>query len=60
MRRTAIYTKTDGIVDWKVCRTGNPAIDFEVSGTHIGLVFNPVVYDIVARRLAGKRRASRT
>jgi hypothetical protein len=29
-------------------------LDFEVPGTHIGLVFNPVVYDLVARRLAGK------
>jgi pimeloyl-ACP methyl ester carboxylesterase len=52
VRRTAIFTKTDGIVDWKVCKTGNRAHDFEVSGTHIGLVFNPIVYDLVARRLA--------
>ena len=50
--QTAIYTKTDGIVDWRVCRTGRPTFDFEVSGTHIGLVFNPMVYDLVARRLA--------
>jgi triacylglycerol lipase len=58
VRRTAVYTKTDGIVDWKVCKTGQRANDFEVSGTHIGLVFNPIVYTLVARRLAGKRRAS--
>ena len=51
--QTAIYTKTDGIVDWHVCRTGNPDFDFEVSATHIGLVFNPIVYEVVARRLAG-------
>jgi triacylglycerol lipase len=50
--QTAIFTKTDGIVDWRVCRTGRPTFDFEVSGTHIGLVFNPMVYDLVARRLA--------
>ena len=59
VRRTAVFTRTDGIVDWKVCRTGRPANDFEVSGTHIGLVFNPMVYDLVARRLAGKPRATR-
>jgi pimeloyl-ACP methyl ester carboxylesterase len=53
VRRTAVYTKTDGIVDWKVCRTGSRANDFEVPGTHIGLVFNPLVYDLIARRLAG-------
>jgi triacylglycerol lipase len=56
VRRTAVYTKTDGIVDWRVCKTGHRANDFEVSGTHIGLVFNPMVYDLVARRLMGKRR----
>ena len=51
---TAIYTMSDGIVDWKVCRTGNPDVDFEVSATHIGLAFNPIVFDVVAHRLAGK------
>ena len=50
--RTAVYTKTDGIVDWRVCTTGNHYNDFEISGTHIGMVFNPLVYDLVARRLA--------
>jgi triacylglycerol lipase len=52
VRQSAIYTKSDGIVDWRVCRTGRPAIDFEVSATHLGLAFNPIVYDVVARRLA--------
>lgn len=51
--QTAIFTKSDGIVDWQVCRTGKPSIDFEVSATHMGLVFNPSVYDILAHRLAG-------
>jgi pimeloyl-ACP methyl ester carboxylesterase len=51
---TAVFTKSDGIVDWKVCRTGNPEVDFEVSATHIGLAFNPIVFDVVAHRLAGK------
>jgi triacylglycerol lipase len=55
VRQTAIYTKTDGIVDWRVCRTGQPACDYEVSATHIGMVFNPLVFHIVAHRLAGKR-----
>jgi hypothetical protein len=55
MRQTAIYTKTDGIVDWQVCLTGNPKHDFEVSSTHIGMVFNPIVFNLVAHRLAGQR-----
>jgi pimeloyl-ACP methyl ester carboxylesterase len=58
VRRTAVFTKTDGIVDWRVCKTGRRANDFEVTGTHIGLVFNPIVYDLVARRLAGNWRAA--
>jgi triacylglycerol lipase len=50
--QTAIYTKDDGVVDWRYCRTGNLDIDYEVPGTHVGLVFNPSVYTIIAERLA--------
>lgn len=52
---TAIYTRTDGVVDWHYCITDNPANDFEVPGTHIGLAFNPAVYDLIANRLATAR-----
>lgn len=54
VRQTAIYTKKDGILDWRVCRTGDPRVDIEVSATHIGMVFSPLVYSVVARRLAEK------
>jgi len=54
VRQTAIYTKKDGILDWRVCQTGDPNVDVEVSATHIGMVFSPLVYSIVAHRLAGK------
>jgi hypothetical protein len=57
--QTAIYTKSDGIVDWRVCRTGHPGVDYEVSATHIGLAFNPIVFDVVAHRLAGKSPGQR-
>jgi triacylglycerol lipase len=50
--QTAIYTKDDGIVDWRYCKTGNSDSDFEVPGTHVGLVFNASVYAIIAERLA--------
>jgi len=50
--QTAIYTRSDGIVDWRYCVTGDPEIDCEVSGTHVGLVFNPAVYRILAGRFA--------
>lgn len=49
---TAIYTKTDGVVDWERCITGDQSSDFEVKGTHVGLAFNPAVYTIIAHRLA--------
>jgi pimeloyl-ACP methyl ester carboxylesterase len=52
---TAIYTRDDGVVDWRYCRTGCRDIDFEVNGTHVGLVFNPSVYTIIAERLAKAR-----
>lgn len=49
---TAVYTRDDGVVDWKYCKTDNPDADFPVSGTHVGLAFNPSVYTIIANRLA--------
>ncbi len=52
VRMTAVYTRTDGIVDWRYCITGDPSSDFEVPGTHVGLAFNPSVYALMARRLA--------
>ena len=52
MLETAIYTRDDGIVDWRYCMTRNPEADFEVPGTHIGMAFNPSAYAIVAERLA--------
>ncbi len=52
VRQTAIYTRTDGVVDWHYCVTDDPKIDFEVSGTHLGLAFNPAVYHLIATRLA--------
>lgn len=52
MLETAIYTRQDGIVDWRYCRTSDPDVDVEVSGTHIGMAFNPTAYAVVAERLA--------
>ena len=55
VRQSALYTRDDGIVDWRYCITGDAAVDCEVPGTHIGLVFNASVYKIIAERLAGAR-----
>jgi len=59
--QTAIYTRADGIVDWRYCRTGDPKVDVEVSGTHIGLICNSATYLCIAERLAAvpRERATR-
>jgi triacylglycerol lipase len=56
--QSAIYTKSDGIVDWRVCVNEDPATNFEVSGTHVGLVFNASVYGLIAKRLRATRGKS--
>lgn len=53
----AIYTKTDGIVDWRACIQDDPLYNAEVSGTHIGLVFNQQVYRLLGQWLAASRNA---
>jgi pimeloyl-ACP methyl ester carboxylesterase len=57
---TAIYSRRDGIVDWKACI--DPAADpVEVSTSHLGMAFDPVVFDAVREALDRHqvRRASR-
>jgi pimeloyl-ACP methyl ester carboxylesterase len=48
----AIYTKADGIVDWQMCVNEDEAMNIEVSGTHVGLVFNAEVYWLIGKWLA--------
>ena len=50
--QAAIYTKADGVIDWRCCINEDPETDIEVKGTHTGLVFNPQVYGHVATILA--------
>ncbi len=52
VEQAAIYTKSDGVVDWRCCINEDPETDIEVPGTHVGLVFNAGVYRHVARILA--------
>jgi triacylglycerol lipase len=54
----AVYTKTDGIVDWQFCINDDGATNFEVAGTHVGLVWNPAVYQILATHIAATRSAT--
>lgn len=50
----AIYTEADGVVDWHASREADPRLNYEVGGTHIGLVYNPRAYDVLARLLSGR------
>ena len=52
VKRHAIYTETDGVVDWQSCVEEDDALNTKVSGTHSGLAFNPQVYRKVGRLLA--------
>ena len=52
VRQTAVYSKSDGLVDWRYCLSGKPEVDIEVVGTHLGLPFNAGVFAHIARRLA--------
>jgi triacylglycerol lipase len=57
---TAIYSRRDGIVDWKACI--DPAAEpVEVPTSHVGMAFDPLVFDVVRAALDGQqvRRASR-
>ncbi len=56
---TAIYTRDDGLVDWRYCVTHKCGVDFEVPGTHVGLVFNPSVYTIIGERLQAAQQRAR-
>ena len=59
IRRASIYSHDDGMIDWRNCLEPNASLNHEVGGTHIGLVFNPRVYRIVAELLAQTKGPNR-
>ncbi len=48
---TNIYSKSDGVVDWRTCHRED-ATAIEVSGTHTGLIANAAAYGAIANVLA--------
>lgn len=56
IQRAAIYTKTDGVIDWRSCVEEEPELNTEVRSTHSGMAFNPQVYRKVANLLASARK----
>jgi pimeloyl-ACP methyl ester carboxylesterase len=55
----AIYTKNDGVVDWHDALETDPGLNYEVGGTHTGLVYNPRAYMALAGLLAESQELSR-
>jgi triacylglycerol lipase len=54
---TSIYSRTDGVVNWKAClRSDINAI--EVQGSHVGLALNPEVYRILSHLLPAPWRVN--
>ena len=54
---TSIYSRSDGVVAWKAC-VGDAyanSENIEVASSHLGLVWHPEVFRIVADRLAQPR-----
>ncbi len=49
---TAIYTRSDGVLQWRTTLDRDSAVNLEVSGTHVGLVVNRDVYHALAQLLA--------
>lgn len=55
---TAIYTRSDGIVNWRASREPDApnTENIEVRGSHLGLGFNPDVWHAICHRLSPATR----
>jgi pimeloyl-ACP methyl ester carboxylesterase len=52
---TSIFSRSDGVVAWQACQDPRElphAENVEVEGSHVGLVWHPKVWSVVADRLA--------
>src|SRR5258706_12664242 len=58
---TSIYSRSDGVVAWQACResAGERTENVEVKSSHIGLIWNPTVLEVIADRLSQRDGAWR-
>ncbi|MGJ8668624.1 MAG: esterase/lipase family protein [Oceanococcus sp.] len=58
---TALYTRSDGIVNWQAALEPDTARteNIEVHGSHLGLGFNPAVWLAICHRLSPQTRNQR-
>jgi triacylglycerol lipase len=59
VRLTSIYSKGDGVVRWQA-QLVPYAECVEVTGSHVGLIFNRKSYRAIARVLAAPKRSAQT
>jgi triacylglycerol lipase len=58
MRFISVYSRSDGIVDWRACL--DPAAHHaEIDSTHCGMSVNPAAFDVVTEALRPRLRAQR-
>jgi pimeloyl-ACP methyl ester carboxylesterase len=58
---TALYSKMDGILDWRCCLQGEApeCLNIEVSSAHSAMGFHPEAQAVIARALASARERCR-
>lgn len=52
---TAVFSKGDGVVNWRVCREqveDHQTQNIQVCGSHCGMAFNTLIYAVIATRLS--------
>jgi pimeloyl-ACP methyl ester carboxylesterase len=54
---TSVYSRSDGIVDWRSCLDPGAQVA-EVRSSHVGMGMNPQVYEVVAEALARRSSSS--
>lgn len=53
IHHAALYGRSDGVIPWRNRLEPEPALNYDVGGSHLGRPFNPHVFRIVAGPLAG-------
>jgi len=56
---TSIYSRRDGIVDWRSCIDASPGQNVAVSASHLGMLVNRHAYAAIATALAGTPASQR-
>ncbi|MEH6548974.1 MAG: hypothetical protein V7711_11075 [Pseudomonadales bacterium] len=51
---SSIYSEGDGVINWRFCldEPGRQTENIRVMGSHLGLLVNPLVFSVIADRLA--------